>query len=474
MFIARGILVDKKRILVFFIGLLAAVLFLEISLKLTGFLYKKNRMSAHEGVGKTRGSRYVILCLGNSYTFGVGAPRGQSYPDQLQRMFDKKLKGRGITVINKGVGAETTGELLSKLELNIENKKPDLILLQTGQANWGFYYKYSDYLKRTFGDRAFFRKAASSLNDFLNSSSVYRLFFNLYASLNNRSGIQMLGAFYPEGNVCGVFLNNSTRLEQGSLGKSAKRAEDAINCYKERIRKNPDASLNYSYIGQIYYLQNNYEEALRWFMKAVQMASSNNGRIKESSRNAVNYNYIAYVYLFQNNYPEALKWFMQEVQANPYDMENSGYQGIRNIAVQARVHQDQFYNEIQSFIRSFKNIDVDKGRNFLLLSDNEVNQWVESDIKEIVRIARQKGIKVILQDYPNVFPENKLLRKIAVELGVPFVENERVFQARIANGAAHTDLFEFGGGHCNANGYGLMAMNVYNKIMEERILGFVE
>ena len=137
----------KQQIIVFFIGLFTILFLLEVGLRITGFFYNKDMPSVNSGLVSNRGNHYIILCLGNSWTLGIGAPRGQSYPDDLQRKLDKKFYGR-ITVINKGWGNENSSELLYKLEATLSKIKPNMVILQTGQPNWWNFYRYSDYLKR--------------------------------------------------------------------------------------------------------------------------------------------------------------------------------------------------------------------------------------------------------------------------------------------------------------------------------------
>jgi hypothetical protein len=61
-----------------------------------------------------------VLCLGNSYTVGIGAVPEMSYPAQLERMLRKDITHQDVVVINKGRCVQSTGELLSDLKSNIK------------------------------------------------------------------------------------------------------------------------------------------------------------------------------------------------------------------------------------------------------------------------------------------------------------------------------------------------------------------
>jgi len=72
-----------------------------------------------------------IVCFGNSITYGLGASPGHDYPSLLA----KKLN---LTVINAGKSGDTTEGALQRLQHDVLDKKPYLVIVELG-AN--------DYLK---------------------------------------------------------------------------------------------------------------------------------------------------------------------------------------------------------------------------------------------------------------------------------------------------------------------------------------
>lgn len=67
----------------------------------------------------------VILCFGDSLTFGTGAGRGMSYPDQLSGMLGK-------LVINSGVPGDTTHTALKRIQEDVLDHRPDIVLITLG------------------------------------------------------------------------------------------------------------------------------------------------------------------------------------------------------------------------------------------------------------------------------------------------------------------------------------------------------
>jgi lysophospholipase L1-like esterase len=67
----------------------------------------------------------IIICFGDSLTFGYGAGSGMDYPSQLARMIHKP-------VINAGISGDTTAWALRRLQRDVLSKTPDIVLITLG------------------------------------------------------------------------------------------------------------------------------------------------------------------------------------------------------------------------------------------------------------------------------------------------------------------------------------------------------
>jgi len=67
----------------------------------------------------------TVVCFGDSLTEGVGAPPGEDYPSLLGRQL-------GVPVINAGRRGDTTGQALGRLESDVLERNPRLVVVLLG------------------------------------------------------------------------------------------------------------------------------------------------------------------------------------------------------------------------------------------------------------------------------------------------------------------------------------------------------
>ncbi len=97
------------------------------------------RIHAAVSLQRTRGGLpadrdRVILCLGDSFTYGIGAGFDESYPAHLQRMIHDRHP-EGVRVVNLGHPYMDSTSLLAALPDNLEKWNPDAVLLLVGYNN---------------------------------------------------------------------------------------------------------------------------------------------------------------------------------------------------------------------------------------------------------------------------------------------------------------------------------------------------
>ena len=79
------------------------------------------------------GGAVTIVAFGSSSTQGVGASgAGRSYPARLEAVLRSRLPGRGVTVVNAGVGGDTVTHMAARLDRDVLRHRPALVIWQLG------------------------------------------------------------------------------------------------------------------------------------------------------------------------------------------------------------------------------------------------------------------------------------------------------------------------------------------------------
>lgn len=122
----------SQKIMLVVFGFLLTGVILEISLHFAQKLYfvaqDYRNTRVRRGVNQNVKREYKILCLGESTT-ALG--QENSYPRQLERILNQNGMARFV-VINKGVPATTTDQILGKLKSYLDEYKPDFVVAMMG------------------------------------------------------------------------------------------------------------------------------------------------------------------------------------------------------------------------------------------------------------------------------------------------------------------------------------------------------
>jgi len=79
------------------------------------------------------GQPVVIIAFGSSSTQGYGTTSSEfTYPNRLARQLRRHYPNADITVLNRGKGGEDAPEMMKRLQTEVIDMKPDLVIWQVG------------------------------------------------------------------------------------------------------------------------------------------------------------------------------------------------------------------------------------------------------------------------------------------------------------------------------------------------------
>lgn len=160
----------RDKLGLFLVGIILAPILLELGLRLGGFIFlslqeRKNQASLNQG-------ELRVLCLGES-TSALGGD--DAYPRQLERILNAKQSRIKFTVINKGIPATNTTQIVTRLGRNLTTYKPQIVVTMMG---------INDPPGQLFSEKSF---SQNPVIHFLQNFRIYKLAKLLRAHLQQKS-----------------------------------------------------------------------------------------------------------------------------------------------------------------------------------------------------------------------------------------------------------------------------------------------
>ena len=415
-------LIRFKKIILAIILFVLALFLLEMMLRLGGVLYLNLRYPTKPVKADSQG--FNILCLGDSYTQGFGAPFGRSYPEQLQELL-KKQTNKNIAVYKEFRINSST--ILKYLEKDINTYNPGLIIIMTGGND---RWTMDNCSAAAFEDGSFSEKidiACSGLR-------VYKL-------------------------VKISFLNLRSFITK----------QDLKSIQEENIEKTPihfciPQAEEHFYLGEQHMYNGEYELALNEFNIAERLEPQNPW--VHWRKACIYIQVIKEPVLGERELKLALRYGDSSIVGHVFLL----YGYIDDGKVDATI------KEMDSIIDAkYKGRDKIKAKKYLrrLYLLNSEKKWVEKvvayNLKEIIKIIKGKNIKVILMNYPDgIVPHTKMIiEKAGMLFNTIVIDNQKIFADKLKI-LRRVNLF-IGDGHCNANGYKLIAENLAKVLIQERM-----
>jgi lysophospholipase L1-like esterase len=87
----------------------------------------------HVAAKLVAGKPVMIVAFGSSSTWGAGATSPEfNYPNRLAAQLRRQYPGADITVVNRGKGGEDAPEMMKRLQTEVIDMNPDLVIWQVG------------------------------------------------------------------------------------------------------------------------------------------------------------------------------------------------------------------------------------------------------------------------------------------------------------------------------------------------------
>lgn len=166
-----------------FFGTVIGLVLLEVFLRSLGFVYYHERQHKR---GKYPENAFVILCVGDSCTYGQGTnPMRYGYPSQLQKLLETRHPEREYRVVNMGFPGANSSQVVRRIEGWLRLHRPDLAIILIGNNDvWNQNESYLYLVGK--GERAkFSKRLRTRLRIWGDSLRVVRLLRCIAVSLDD-------------------------------------------------------------------------------------------------------------------------------------------------------------------------------------------------------------------------------------------------------------------------------------------------
>lgn len=489
----------KKYFFKVLFSILLSILLFECFLQIAAFITWRTYHRVNPGTHG--GSKKVVLCIGDSYTYGIGSgtPEG-TYPAQLQ-----KLMGDNWTIVNAGWPGQNSHDALAKLETQLHEYKPTIVLIMIGtNDSWSRpdLFSPSDGLEITDSfpwrwrtRRLILILRARFAHDQKNNmnarapESAEELMAAGWKALSSRDFETAERYFnlciqkgaqnpYPHGGLVSVYMLSGRQqlaareldwlkaayarnpnehagmvLEQ-SLLDVGKRPE-CLQILDKLVQEYPDNAWVWKDHAWAHFLDGAQERALQSINKALTLISDSDPggkayllRMKSRIVSAQNANeaigLAVEAYLLDRNLTE----FTVSVQTIPKWIQRTEFEELLEKLPVSKTER----SELTELYLQATNRNTEKTKDIL-----------RAHLLHMIARCRLAGARPILLSYPFVSePTESVINDVSIYLKVPQINLYPVFEKELKT-KRREELF-VPDGHCSDEGYGLIASIVAERI----------
>ncbi len=395
------------------------LLLCEVALRVSGVVYARYRQpGSHPASPSAKEGALNILCLGDSFTFGLGTTAENSYPKQLERLLQEKNLSR-VQVINGGRLGFTSSLLLKNLQTDLKRYRPAVVIVLIGMNNYwnlkdsSYFLLHRDGL--SFGER---------LDNLLGGSRVYKMLKIGWLNFNSKTKKSKDGIPIITAQITDISAIDR-EVTEGQYDSALEKLQEI----SLREKNNCWAHLTLAYIWSA---KKNFGLAKKELWLAIHFADT-----------------------WDEDFLDQVLVRMGQFDDAVIDRESE----LINLKTYlqgrlAGVQRKEFCSIIDARINFLKRHAV-------------FEQVLAYDLKETIRLAKKNHVAVVLQTYPG-WADNDIIRSACGAQYTPLVDNELVFRER-SQQRSTADLF-VPDGHCTAYGYGIIAENVYRALVEHNFI----
>ena len=476
----------KVKPVIFIVSLIFFLALLEGGMRIAGRMILPERQSSPKEIPL---ENPVILCVGDSFTWGGRVEREQSYPIQLGQILNKAQKNKPWFVTNNGQCESNSHQLLQSLPDWLEEYKPAVVVLLIGSANR--FNTWGSGLHPT---------GTNALVDGIRNLRIYKMGRLIMLGLKGRlllSNVRFFDFVFTEewGQPTAGYITPSrfhqaknylVRLEEDRVTVDDEalvatwdliRSNNialAISATEKAVDEKPESLERLCTLGYLFFKNSDYTRAEETYKRALSL--------KPSSEFALMF-YAHFLFdrtlhhAEENNYTLVLERALQAIAVDPNEYHHY-YMLSKAYDHQSRYDSKAVLNRLEGIAKDHPEVkEVRLFQNTLDLFTNKeayekrISQWLRGDLEKVATLCQKTGAKLVVQNYPVPYPmANAALEYLATTHKLPFVDNTALFTELLTKFDRKTLLFD--DDHATPLGHNFMAENIYQTLITSGVVPF--
>jgi lysophospholipase L1-like esterase len=468
---------NKAGICLFILSSVASLLCLEAGLRMTGLALNKSRQSIFIPENQIPTNSYYdvdtfyenykdserketknIWAIGDSFTNGGNVESHESYPAFLFKLLQDD--NFNYSVKNLGKCEDPTWAVYERLKNNLENdtnknNKPEIVIVLTGASD-AFYYQFSGM-------------------DSLIKSNAKEKTMNF--SIKKKSWFKQLRIYKVYRHIILNLINQN--ISDGGGNLSLKTMDKLLTIYQTIIKSPPKTKKKWiEYEKLVISILGNKSEFVdggtpyQFSMEDRDKYVFNTLVIPRMRGFASRMEYnkgLEVIFDFMIDYP---KYFWSDERNDPYAL---------HVISQLMMFQSKYTSIDMNVLlsRSIKNVDLYKKSKLYRMAEKmfgEKNKIEKIVLQkrlmiwtEIKKLSVKHNFEILLLTYASDFTKaNDMTKRMAQKYNFQVVDNNKIFKSLTAK-YGRENLFA-DDNHFQPKGYELMAINVFEKLKESRMI----
>lgn len=473
-----------SKVFAVFIGIFTLLIILELALRIIGYVHEHQNIDKNYSLAENTDN--VIICLGDSFTDGIGASKGNDYPSVLDKLIKNEYCNKYQT-LNFGQSGKNTTQIKDEFINYTQKNTPEMVIMMAGSANYWNYYGFEDKGKLIYSIKTF-KLIKLLYNNIFNNQS------ELHSNHNEKNVFNE--QYYKrrqefKNRTDSIVTNDST----SNFAKYVK-TQLPINNYIDSI-------FNTGYINEnelrdlIFYavltntkikipeiVYNNISPDILQLLGVYKIMV---GEYCSLDNFSSEYYKALYYYVQSFNYKDYSKinYLLLTIKEFPY-FEDAYYELYSSTHFTPALPQDfeqkafcikdtlNFYKSKFGFsdnkISVINSVNINESLT-LDIKTSKINYWIDNDLEDIIIQCRKKGIKLMLMTYPyqyeeNLFqPVNGIIENLSKKYSITLINNYSNFKK-----AGNPKKYYVADSHCSDLGYSIIAESIFTEIVKKDIL----